>query len=302
MIKLLEKNCKFLITGATGFIGSRLCEEILKDGHKIVALTRQKNLNPRHENLKYINDLNEIDFDFDIIINLAGSPISVRWTKCAKSQIYNSRIDITKQIVEKILASKKPPRIFISGSAIGYYGTSSSIIFSENSQPTNQDLFSQKLCRDWENIANQVQTKTRVVLLRTSVVVGKNGGIIKKLLLPFKMGLGGNIGNGLQDMSWIFIDDFIRAINHIINDYSLRGGVNLVGPKATTNQQFSRELAKQLKRPCFFDMPEAMVKIIFGEMGEELLLSSQKIAPLKLTESGFDFGVVDIEEAIRKSI
>ncbi len=302
MIKLLEKNCKFLITGATGFIGSKLSEEILKDGHKIVALTRQKNLTSPHENLKYINDLNEIDFDFDIVINLAGSPISVRWTKCAKSQIYNSRIDITKQIVEKILACKKPPQLFISGSAIGYYGTSSSIIFSENSQPTNQDLFSQKLCRDWENIANQVNQKTRVVLLRTSVVVGKNGGIIKKLLLPFKMGLGGNIGNGLQDMSWIFIDDFIRAINHIIKVFSLRGGINLASPKTTTNQEFSQKLASLLNRPCIFDMPAPIVKIIFGEMGEELLLSSQKIAPLKLTESGFDFDVINIEDAIKKSI
>lgn len=302
MIKLLEKNCKFLITGATGFIGSRLCKEILQDGHKIIALTRQKNLPSYHQNLKYINDLAEVDFDFDIVINLAGSPIAVRWTNCAREQIYNSRIDITKQIVEKILASKKPPQLFISGSAIGYYGTSSSIIFSENSQPTNQNLFSQKLCRDWENIANQAQSKTRVVLLRTSVVVGKNGGIIKKLLLPFKMGLGGNMGSGLQDMSWIHLDDVIGAINHIINNYSLQGGINIVSPKITTNQEFSQKLAKSLNRPCFFDMPAPIVKIVFGEMGEELLLSSQKIAPLKLTESGFDFNVIEIDEAIKKSI
>jgi hypothetical protein len=201
MIKLIQKNCKFLITGATGFIGSKLCQELLQDGHQIVALTRKKNKISAHKNLKYINDLDEENFNYDVVINLAGAPISVYWTQKNQQEIRDSRLNITQKIVEKISNSENAPKLFISGSAIGVYGTSNSIIFSENSQPTKQNLFSQKLCKDWEEIALKAQDKTRVVLLRTGVVVGEGGGIIKKLTPPFKFGLGGKIGDGTQIMS-----------------------------------------------------------------------------------------------------
>lgn len=141
MIKLLNKNCKFLITGATGFIGSRLCYELLEDGHQIVALTRSKNKISGHQNLIYINNLSEHEFNYDIIINLAGAPISVYWTRKNQQEIYQSRLKITAEIVEKIASAKNPPKLLINGSAIGFYGTSDTIIFSENSYCTKQNLF-----------------------------------------------------------------------------------------------------------------------------------------------------------------
>ena len=301
MIKLLQQNCKFLITGATGFIGTKLCEELLLDGHHIVAVTRQKNLQSSHHNLKYINNLDDENFEYDIIINLAGAPISVYWSAKNRNEIYESRINTTKKIVEKILTAKKPPKLFISGSAIGFYGTSNNIIFSENSQATKQNLFSQNLCHTWEESALLAKTKTRVILLRTSVVIGANGGIIKKLSIPFKLGLGGNIGDGKQIMSWIHLDDVLGIINLTINNATIEGPINLVAPLNCSNAEFSKILAQKFSRPCIFHMPRFVVKTLFGQMGDELLLSSQKIAPLKATENGYDFKYINIADAIKNS-
>ena len=300
MIKLLQKNCKFLITGATGFIGSKLCQELLSDGHRIVALTRQKNKISVHENLKYINDLDEENFNFDVVINLAGATISEYWTKKKQQEIRDSRLKITQKIVEKIINSETPPKLFISGSAIGFYGTSNSIIFSENSQATKQNLFSQKLCKDWEEIALKAHDKARVVLLRTAVVVGEGGGIIKKLSIPFKFGLGGNIGDGKQIMSWIHLEDVMGILNLVMNNFSIVGAINLVAPNACSNAEFSQKLAKKFSRPRFFHMPKIIAQTLFGKMGEELLLSSQKIAPHKAIENGYDFKFSRIEEAIEE--
>lgn len=297
-MKLLQQKSKFLITGATGFIGKRLVDELLQDGHQIFALTRKKNLKSKNKNLQYINDFVDLEFDFDIIINLAGAPISVNWNAKNRQEIYDSRINITKKIVEKILATKTPPKLFISGSAIGFYGTSETTIFSENSSPTTQNLFSQKLCKDWEFQAQKVGDSTRLVLLRTSVVIGQGGGIIKKLTPPFKMGLGGNIGDGKQIMSWIHLDDAIGIIELIINNSTIKGAINLSSPNSCSNAEFSGVLAKKFNRPYFFHIPKFAVKTIFGQMGEELLLSSQKIAPQKAQENGYDFKFVNIADAI----
>ena len=297
-MKLLQQKSKFLITGATGFIGKRLVDELLQDGHQIFALTRKKNLKSENKNLQYINDFVDLEFDFDIIINLAGAPISVNWNAKNRQEIYDSRINITKKIVEKILATKTPPKLFISGSAIGFYGTSETTIFSENSSPTTQNLFSQKLCKDWEFQAQKVGDSTRLVLLRTSVVIGQGGGIIKKLTPPFKMGLGGNIGDGKQIMSWIHLDDAIGIIELIINNSTIKGAINLSSPNSCSNAEFSGVLAKKFNRPYFFHIPKFVVKTIFGQMGEELLLSSQKIAPQKAQENGYDFKFVNIADAI----
>lgn len=303
-MKLLQQKCKFLITGATGFIGKRLIAELLQDNneanHQIFALTRQKNLKSDHKNLQYINDFADLEFDFDIIINLAGAPISVNWNAKNRQEIYESRINTTKKIVEKILATKTPPKLFISGSAIGFYGTSEATIFSENSSPTTQNLFSQNLCKVWESEAQKVGDSTRLVLLRTAVVVGQGGGIIKKLTPPFKMGLGGNIGDGKQIMSWVHIDDVMGILNLIINNATIKGAINLASPNPCSNSEFSGVLAKKFNRPCIFHMPKFAVKTIFGQMGEELLLSSQKIAPQKAIENGYDFKFVNIADAIAK--
>lgn len=298
MINLSKKNQKFLITGGTGFIGSRLVKEILQDGHQISVLTRKK---IKDKKINYIQNLDG-EFDYDIVINLCGEAISQRWSKKVKDKIYNSRISLTNDLVQIINNSNKPPKLFISGSAIGYYGTSDNLIFDEDSQPTLQNLFSQKICFDWENAAAKISKKTRLAIIRTSVVVGENGGIIKKMFLPFKLGLGGKIGNGNQYLSWIALEDVIGAVNHIINNENLSGAINLTTPRVTTNEIFSKTMAKKLNRPCFFDMPKFIAKILFGQMAEELLLNGQNVYPKKLLQSNYQFQTTSLEEAILNSL
>ncbi len=292
------RSKKVLITGGTGFIGSRLVEEFLKEGYLISVLTRRK---IQDRKINYIQNIND-NFDYDIVINLCGSPISRRWTKGVKDEIYNSRIDLTNTLAEIISNSAKPPRLVISGSAIGYYGTSNDIVFDENSQATSQNLFSQKLCRDWENSAKLISDKTRLVIIRTGVVVGKNGGIMKKMLLPFKLGLGGKIGSGNQYLSWISLHDAVEAIKYIIKNEDLSGAINLTAPSVSTNYLFSKTLARILKRPCFFDMPKFIAKILFGKMAEELLLEGQNVYPKKLLENGYKFKITRLEDAILQAL
>ena len=294
---MIEKNkLRFLITGGTGFIGTKLTEELSKMGHALTILTRKTNLGAT-KNIHYINQIGK-NFDYDVVINLCGEPISCRWSPSKKQKIYGSRIDVTKDLAERILRSKTPPKLFISGSAIGYYGTSEVEIFDENSQPTNQNLFSQKLCFEWEREAQKADKKTRIILLRTGVVLGAKGGIIKKMLLPFKWFLGGKIGSGKQSISWIHIDDAVAAILHLVNHQDASGAFNLTSPQPASNLQFSQNLAKAIGRPCLFTIPALSMKIIYGEMAEELLLNGQKVYPKALLNSGYRFKFTELKSAI----
>ena len=294
---MIEGNkLRFLITGGTGLIGSKLVEELLRLENSVTVITRKTNLKSS-ENLHYLNKIEE-DFNYDIVINLCGEPISCRWNKSKKQKIYSSRIDLTKKLVEKILNSKTPPKLFISGSAIGYYGTSDTETFDENSHPTNQNFFSQKLCFDWEGEARKADKKTRVVLLRTGIVLGNKGGIIQKMLLPFQMFLGGKIASGKQFLSWIHVDDMVSAILHLITHQNVVGAVNLTSLNPVTNLQFSQILAKTLRRPCLFTIPALSMKIAYGEMAEELLLNGSKVHPKILLESGYNFKFTDLGVAL----
>ncbi len=290
---------KALIAGGTGFIGSKLSKALIENGYKLTILTR-KNLITNSANLSYINNLDEAEFDYDIVINLCGETISCRWSDKKKKEIYDSRILTTRALAQKILDRKVPPSLFISGSAIGYYGTSSTKVFQEKSLPTNQKLFSQKVCFDWEKKAMVVEEKTRLVFLRTGVVIGKNGGIIKKMFLPFYLGLGGKIASGKQDISWIHIDDEVGAILHIIKNPELKGPVNLTSPNHTSNLQFSKSLAKALRRPCLFAIPGLSMKLAYGKMADELLLNGQKVYPKVLIESGYKFKFSDLSSALEE--
>ncbi len=302
LINLNNKKYNFLITGGTGFIGTKLCNELLKDSQSITVLTRKIQASFSDSKIKYIQNLNEVDFDFDAIINLCGEPISCRWSATKKQKIFNSRINITKELSEKILAAKTPPKLFISGSAVGYYGTSATEIFDEKSSANPQDLFSQKICQAWEEAAKPAAQKTRLVLLRTGIVVGKNGGFLSKMLLPFKLGLGGKIATGNQYLSWIHLDDVIGIINHVINDQTIFGSLNLSAPNVATNEEFSKTLAKILHRPCLCSVPAFLLKLIYGEMAEELLLAGQKVLPKKISQAGYKFYYPQLEQALKQAV
>ncbi len=289
---------RFLITGGTGFIGKKLCHE-LKD-HEIFILTRNKNLY-QDKTLNYINNIDQRVFDYDIIINLAGEPISQYWFEGKKKEIYNSRILLTKEIANHIKLAKKKPSLFITGSAIGYYGIDNVKCDENDEIVLNNDLFSQKICHDWESAVDEIK-KLRIVKIRTGIVLGREGGILKKMLPPFKLGLGGKIGRGEQYISWIDINDLIKAILYIIDNDTIFGAINLTSPNPVTNGEFSKELAKLLKRPCVFDMPKILVEILFGQMGKELLLGGKMVYPKKLLESGFKFDYDKLTNSLSRII
>lgn len=287
---------KILITGGTGFIGQQLVKRFVNLGSEITILSRQ-NQSPKQA-IRFISNLDEIDFEFDAVINLAGEPIAQRWSATKKQQINASRMEITKKLAIKIQQAKLAPSVFLSGSAIGFYGNDSKIIFDENSAVNLPHLFSAELCNDWEQAAKAVQSNTRLVLLRMGVVLGKNGGFLSKLLPPFRLGLGGKMGDGNQFLSWIHLSDAVRAIEFIIQNHDIVGAINLTSPKNITNRDFSKKLAKLLNRPCFCSVPAIAMKLIYGQMAEELILGGQQVQPTKLLGANFRFEFEDIEAAL----
>jgi uncharacterized protein (TIGR01777 family) len=290
---------KILITGGSGLIGSSLipilrpcdvsvytrnvamAEQIL--GHKIHFLST----------LSHLTNLDE----YNVVINLAGEPIAEqKWTDAQNQKIENSRWSITQEIVALINAGENPPSLLISGSAIGFYGRQQDQIIDEDfSSP--HDEFSHQLCERWEFLANQAKSdKTRVCILRTGVVITKRGGALQKMLLPFRLGLGGPIGDGSQYMSWIHLEDMLQGIAHLIANESCEGVYNFTAPNPVTNEEFSRELASSLSRPCIFKVPEFVLRMMMGEMAD-LVIYGQRVVPKRLQDSGYEFIFPTISQA-----
>ena len=267
---------RIAISGSTGFIGKRLSKSFIENNWEVLPITRQdislsaKELSRKIENV-------------DIIINLAGAPIAARWTDEYKKTIVSSRIFTTQKIVSAINLLKDKPKLFISTSAIGIYNNVD--IHTENSLKFENDFLS-NLCQDWEMEANKAEITT--VILRFSVVLDNNEGALPKMLLPFKLGVGGKIGNGTQHFSWISIDDLISAFFFIINKENITGVFNLAAPEPTNNIELTKEIAKALKRPSFFTVPLFALKLLYGE-GANIIANGQAVLPEKLLQNGFVF-------------
>ncbi|WP_027696980.1 TIGR01777 family oxidoreductase [Vibrio litoralis] len=295
-----------LITGGTGFIGCELIKHLT--GHQITVLTRSPKKaksalkHTDFSNIDYIDklssfsDLNHID----VVINLAGEPIATkRWTTTQKQKICASRWGTTQQLVDLINKSTSPPECFISGSAIGIYGDKDKQQVYENTALATSG-FPYKVCQRWENIAMQAQSKnTRVCLLRTGIVLGSDGGALAAMLPPFKLGVGGKMGNGKQYMPWIHLQDAARAITYLINHKKAAGIFNLSAPHPVTNLAFSDALAKTLKRPAIITTPKWMMNLIMGE-SSQLLFDSVRAKPKHLTELGFIFTFSHLEPALKQ--
>lgn len=293
-----------LITGGSGFIGQHFISRFPQ--YKYTILTRNPRLTgQRNPDCICITDLSEIENldSFDAVINLAGEPIiDKRWTDKQKHNICHSRWDTTEQLVKLIEASNKPPSVFISGSAIGYYGNSFGEAMAEDSVCPHAD-FSSELCQQWEAIAElankNTSGKTRVALLRTSVVLGAKQGALKKMLLPFKLGMGAKLGSGEQIMSWIHIDDAVNAIHFILLNTDCYGPYNLSGPNPVSNAVFTDTLAKTLNSITFLTMPEKLLRWAMGESAD-LLLNSQNVIPKRLIEMEFNFQHPELEGALKE--
>ncbi len=293
-------SMNILITGATGLIGAELYKHLLNH-HSVTVLTRTPSkayLTLGHR-IEAISTLNDVDFnDLDIVINLAGEPIvNKRWSDEQKAKVYDSRVTLTKSITAKINDAEDKPKLFISGSAIGYYGRQDGDIIIDEEFDDCFDEFSHTLCRDWEQAALEAQT--RVCLLRTGIVLANDGGALSKMLPAFRFGLGGPLGNGEQMMSWIHIDDMVQLIMFLIKSEHIQGPINATAPNAVTNEEFSKTLAEVLRRPALFRMPEKVLRLMMGEMAD-LLLYGQNVYPKRLLGEGFRFRHPELQPALEQ--
>ena len=293
---------KVLISGSSGLIGSALVPFLQSKGFTVGRLLRKPQaLEPYWDIQKRALHLQAFA-DADIIINLAGENIaSGRWTPQKKQRLLDSRILSTRLLVEHFKKRTPAPALFINASAIGFYGNRGLQQLDENSAVG--DDFVSRLARKWEQESQPVkEAGTRLVNLRTALVLSKDGGALVKMLPAFKLGLGGKIGSGKQIMSWIDINDLLKAILFIINNQQIHGPVNIASENPVSNQQFSSSLARQLKRPNLLPLPECVIKLLFAEMGKELLLSSTNVIPKKLTDAGFEFDYATLEKSLQQQL
>jgi uncharacterized protein len=235
---------------------------------------------------------------FDAVIHLAGEPVFGRWTDAKKAKILSSRVDGTLHLSRALAQAEEKPKVFISGSAIGYYGNRGDELLREESAPGAGFLC--EVCEKWEEATMPaVQADIRTAHLRTGIVLSPKDGALGAMLPPFKMGLGGRIGDGRQWMSWIHVQDMVGAIHHILKNDLLQGAVNMVAPRTVINHEFVKTLASVLSRPTILPMPAFAVKAVFGQMGEEMLLASQKVEPGRLISSGYPFRFRDLRAALQ---
>ncbi|RBQ28476.1 TIGR01777 family oxidoreductase [Aliarcobacter vitoriensis] len=277
------------ISGASGFVGQNLIKFFSNHNYKIVSIKR--------EILKGNQKLDEIVENIDILINLSGANIINRWSESYKKLLVSSRIETTKSLVESINRVSKKPKLFISTSAVGIYDNKAK--YDENGSFSND--FLSNLCQNWENEALRAKNDfTKVAIFRFGIVLGKDGGAFKKMITPFKLGLGGVIGSGKQHFSYIHIEDLLRAYDFVIEN-NFDGVFNLTAPTPTTNEEFTKTLGKVLNRPTIFPVPEFLLKLIFSE-GAKVLSDGQSAVPKKLLDLGFEFKYKNIEETLKSLV
>ncbi len=282
---------KVLVTGATGFVGTPLVKALWSQDHHVVRLLRKNATS--NSDILWDPDRGLLEADalegIDAVIHLAGENISsARWTPSVKKKILESRVRGTKLLSETLARLKTPPKTFISASAIGYYGDRANEVLTEESAPGKG--FLAEVCVAWEKSMEAAKkTGIRTASTRFGIILSPNGGALKKMLLPFRLGLGGPIGDGKQYWSWISLDDVVGGLLHVLKTTSLSGPVNFVSPETQTNAEFTRALGEALHRPAVLPLPAFAARIALGEMANELLLASNRVEPRKLAQSGYAY-------------
>ena len=292
---------KILLSGSNGLIGSELLALLKNKGHSISRLVRAKTGSREEEVLwnpvARVIDAKKLE-GFDAVIHLAGESIVGRWTPEKKAQIRDSRVKGTRFLAESVSRSAHPPKHFLCASAIGIYGDRGGETVSEESSPGTG--FLAETGGEWEKACEPATQKgLRVVNLRTGVVLNPKGGALKQMLPPFRLGMGGVLGSGQQFMSWITLTDEVHAIHHALVTDSIRGPVNLVAPNPVTNREFTKSLGAALHRPTVLPVPAFAVRLLFGEMGQELLIASTRVEPRRLKSTGYRFQHPDLDGALR---
>jgi len=292
---------KILISGSHGLVGSALAKALQQSGDEVLSLVRGK-----------ASSSNQIEWDpkqgllsldsiegLDTVVHLAGEAIAEgRWSDEKKQRIRDSRVQGTRLLAEKVAAMASPPRVFVSASAIGFYGNRGDELLTEQSRAGRD--FLADVCVEWERATEAVQARgIRTVLARFGIILSTKGGALAKMLPPFRMGVGGRVGNGKQWMSWIALEDVVAGLLHVMKTESVKGAVNFVAPNPVTNAEFTKKLGNALSRPTIFPIPVFGIRLAFGEMADALLLSSQRVKPAVLEASGFEFQYVELSNALK---
>lgn len=282
---------RILISGASGFVGAPLLAQLQAKHHEVIPLHRSFSL-------EKLSDIGP----FDVVIHLAGEPLGFgRWSESKQHAILTSRAVGTRELCEALASLPRPPSLFLSASAVGYYGNRGNEVLSEDS--SQGQGFLANVCSEWERgsliLANR---KVRTVQARFGIVLGRGGGIMKKLLPLYRFGLGGKLGSGEQWVSWVALPDLICALEYILEHSDIQGPVNFVSPCPVQQKTFAKALARAVRRPAFFSVPACVLRSSLGLMAEELLLSSQRAVPQKLLASGFAFRFSSLEDALTECI
>src|SRR5580704_8194051 len=294
------KPTRVLMSGASGLIGTALVPSLEASGCEVTRLVRGAASGERQIVWDPARPLDpELVSGFDAVIHLSGESIVGRWTEAKKKRIVESRVGATRNLSEALAKALQRPRIFVCASATGFYGNRDDEVLREGS--SSGTGFLPEVCREWEAAADAASAaEIRVVHIRTGIVLSGRGGALQKMLLPFRLGLGGKTGSGKQWMSWIGMEDMIAAVQWILKHDSLSGAVNMVAPNPLTNAEFVKTLAAVLSRPAIFSVPVFAVRLAFGEMGKEILLGSQRVEPAKLLASGYVFQQPDLRRALER--
>ena len=298
---------RVIITGATGLIGSALVRSLLADGHTVTRLVRggrKGSPSPGVADVEWDPERGSVDAaaleGHDAAVHLAGEPVAEgRWTDEKKRRIRESRAQGTRLVAETLARLGRKPAVLVSASATGYYGDRGSELLTEES--ASGDDFLSEVCREWEAAARPAaEAGVRVVHPRIGVVLDADGGALPKMLTPFKLGVGGRLGDGHQYMSWITLPDVVGVIRRALDDEQMSGTVNAVSPQPVTNEEFTKTLGRVLGRPTIFPVPEFAARLAFGEVADALLLSSQCVEPARLKAAGFQFADPALEGALRR--
>jgi uncharacterized protein (TIGR01777 family) len=298
------RMARILVSGVSGPIGAALLPSLESSGATITRLMRPASGAGSASSIETISwePLSPIAPDavsgFDAVIHLAGESIVGRWTATKKARIRDSRVVGTSNLAQALAQAKEKPQVFLCSSAIGYYGDRGDEVLKEES--SSGTGFLPEVCREWEAATKPAAgAGIRTVQIRTGIVLSAQGGALGKMLTPFKMGVGGRIGSGKQWMSWIDVRDMVGAIHHILKTDLLQGHVNMVAPKPVTNAEFTKTLAGVVSRPAIFPMPAFAVQLAFGEMGETVLLGSQRVEPAQLVASGYPFRFTELRASLQ---
>jgi len=293
---------RIVVAGGTGFLGAPLVSLLARDGHEVVVLTRDARgsrgslvtWTPNGETGSWASVVDRAG----AVVNLAGESIAAkRWSAAQKQRILDSRVRATRSLATAIRDAASPPPVFVSGSAVGYYGPLGDQTVAEDA-PAGSDFLAH-VCVEWEREAVRAGNRTRVVCVRTGLVLEKDGGALPQMLPPFKFGAGGPVGSGRQYWPWIHRDDWLGLVRWAIATPAVTGAINVTAPNPVTNAEFARALGRALHRPAFMPAPAFALRLLLGEMADALLLAGQRAVPAKATASGFTFKYARLDDALR---